>query len=133
MRARIAMVNNESSSLVRFSTLGKKILVYHSELTVLRCSSGTVATLTVLQKKQATICLEVFLPATAFIGFGSGSKTHTLDSCFVLGSYAQINDSSAVTIFIVFLQHFFKPIDSNLLLSVCLIVRHPTRTNLFYG
>ena len=33
---------------------------------------------------------------------------------------------------IVFFQHFFTPIDTNLFLSVCHIVRHPTRTNPFY-
>ena len=33
-------------------TLGKQIVVYHWELTVLRCSSGTVATWSVLQKKR---------------------------------------------------------------------------------
>ena len=44
VRARIAMVNNDSSSLVRFSkSSGKQIVVYHSELTILRCLSGTVA------------------------------------------------------------------------------------------
>ena len=39
-----------------------------------------------------------FFPQTTFVGFGSSSKTHTVDYCFVSGSYAQIHDSSTVTI-----------------------------------
>ena len=68
-------------------TLGKQIVVYHSELTDLRCSSGTLATLSVLPKKQTTVCFEVLLTRTTFIGFGSFSKAHTMDCCFVSGSY----------------------------------------------
>ena len=48
-----------SSFLVRFSTFTKEVVVYHSELTVQRWSSSTVATWPVLPKKQATICFEV--------------------------------------------------------------------------
>ena len=44
VRDRIAMVNNDSSSLDRLRNFSEKIVVYHSELTVLRCSSETVAT-----------------------------------------------------------------------------------------
>ena len=36
--------------------------MHHSELTVLRCSSGTVATWPVLPKKQAIICVEAIFP-----------------------------------------------------------------------
>ena len=49
-------------------------MVYHSELTVLRCSSGTVATWAVLPKKQSTICFEVIFLQTIFDRFGSGSR-----------------------------------------------------------
>ena len=35
------------------NTLGKQIVVYHSEFTLLLCSSGTVATSPVLSKKQS--------------------------------------------------------------------------------
>ena len=41
-------------------TFGKQMVVYHSELNVLQCSSGTVATWPVLQKKQANICNKIF-------------------------------------------------------------------------
>ena len=58
------------------------ILVYQSEFTVPRCSSGTVATWPVLQKKQVTICFEVIFPQTTFVEFGLGSKIHTVDCCF---------------------------------------------------
>ena len=56
--------------------LGKEIVVYHSEWTAIRCSSGTVATWPVLPKKQATICFEVLLSRTTFVGFGSSSNTN---------------------------------------------------------
>ena len=65
---------------------GKQIVVYHSELTVLRCSSETVATWPVLPKKQATICFKLLLPGTTFVGFGSSSNTLTVYCCFVSGS-----------------------------------------------
>ena len=42
VKAHIAMVNYDSSSVVRFSNLFEDIVVHHSELTVQRCSSGTV-------------------------------------------------------------------------------------------
>ena len=70
--------------------LGKQIVVYHSKLTVLRCSSGTVATWPAFQKKLATICFEVIFQQTTFVGFGWDSKTHTVDYCFVSGLYAQM-------------------------------------------
>ena len=48
VRTHIVIVNNDASYLVRFricsKTLGKQIVVYHSELTMQRSSSGTVAT-----------------------------------------------------------------------------------------
>ena len=69
-------------------TLDKQIVLYHSELTVPRCSSGTVTTRLILLKKQATICIELLLPRTTFVGFGSSSKNHTVDYCFVSGSYS---------------------------------------------
>ena len=75
-----------------FEFIRRQIVVFHSELTVLRRSSGTVATWQVLLKKHANICLEVIFSQTTSVGFGSGSKTHTMVS------YAQIHDSSAVTI-----------------------------------
>ena len=59
--------------------------------------SGTVATWSVLQKKQATICFEVIFPQTQFAGFDSSSKTYTEVCCFVSGSYAQIHDMPPVT------------------------------------
>ena len=76
--AHIVMLNNDSSSLVLFSNFsedkqGKQIVVYRLELTVQRCSSETVATWSVLPKKQATICFEVIFPQTTFVGFGSTS------------------------------------------------------------
>ena len=48
-------------------TLGKVIVVFHSELTVLWWSIGTVATWPVLQKKQVTICFKVIFPRKSFV------------------------------------------------------------------
>ena len=59
-------------------TLGKKIVVYYSELTMLRFSSGRVATSLVLPMKRVTICFEVLLPQTTFGGFGSGSTVRLM-------------------------------------------------------
>ena len=59
--------------------LDKQIVVYHSELSVLWCSSASVATWPVLSRKPAIICFEVIFPQTTFVAFGSGSKTHTVD------------------------------------------------------
>ena len=86
-------------------TSGTQIVVCHSELTVLHCSRGIFATEAVLSKKQASICVEVFAPRTSFIRFGSSSKTHTVDCCFVSGSYVYIHYSSPVTILYTFLKH----------------------------
>ena len=74
--------------LISWMTTGRQMVVYHSELTVLRCSSGTIATCPVFPKKQAIICLEVLRAWTTFLGFGSSWNTHTVDCCLLLGSYA---------------------------------------------
>ena len=106
VRARIVMVNNDASSLFVFrispKTLGKQIVVNHSELTVLRYS--TVASLAVLPKKQVTICFQVLLPRTSFVEFGSSSTTRTVDYSFASGLYAQIHDLSHVTILSTFFE-----------------------------
>ena len=137
--ARFVMLNNDSSSLVRFSKFCKEIVVYHSELTVQCCSSGTVATWPVLPKKQATICFEVIFPQTAFVGFDFCSKIHTVDYWFGLIRIVTwfANCDGLINVFwgtaIVFFQHLFTPIGTKLFLGDCQIVRDPTRTNLLCG
>ena len=49
----------------------KQMILYYSELTVLRCSSGTIAICPVFPKKQAIICWEVLRARATFVGFGS--------------------------------------------------------------
>ena len=75
MRARIVVVKSDASSAVGFliswKITDKQMVVYHSELTVLRCSSSTIVTCPVFPKKQAIICLEVLSERTTFVGFGS--------------------------------------------------------------
>ena len=43
------------------------MVVYHSELAVLRCSSGTIVTCSVFPKTQAIICLEVLCARATFV------------------------------------------------------------------
>ena len=55
VRAHIVVMKSEPSSAVDFPEFledknGKQIVVYHSELTVLRCSSGMIATYPVFPK-----------------------------------------------------------------------------------
>ena len=56
------------------------MVVHHSELIVLRCSSGTIATYPVFpkKKKRAINCLEVLRARSTFIGLSSSSNTHTV-------------------------------------------------------
>ena len=74
--------------LISWKTTGKQMVVYHSQLTVLRCSSGTIATCLVFPKKQAIICLEVLRARATFVGFGLSWNTHTVDCWLLSGSYA---------------------------------------------
>lgn len=53
------------------------MLVCHSKLTVLHCSSGTVPICIVIPKRQATICFEV-LRVETFVRFGSW-KAQTIE------------------------------------------------------
>ena len=53
-------------------------MLFYLELTVLRCSSRTVATWPVLQKKLATICFEAIFPHRTFVAFDSSSKIDTV-------------------------------------------------------
>ena len=78
VRARIAMVNNESSSLVRFSNFSEEIVVYNSGLTVLHCFRGTVAHMTSFVEETGDYLLRSYFPQISFVRFGSGSKTHTV-------------------------------------------------------
>ena len=67
VKARIVVVKSDLSSAI-----GKQMVAYHTELTVLRCSSGTIASYLVFsKKKQAIICLEVLRARVNFVGFGS--------------------------------------------------------------
>ena len=74
VRARIVVVKSDTSLAVGFPDFleeNKQMIVYHSELTVLSCSSGTIATCPVLPKKPPIICLEVLRARATFNGFGS--------------------------------------------------------------
>ena len=103
--------------LISWKTTEKQIVVYHSELTVLRCSSGTIETCPVFSKKQSPIQSS----AVHFRAQTGKSTIHHLSRCH------RRRRSTAI----VFLEHFFRPIDTSLVLSYWQIVWDPTRTNFF--
>ena len=55
--------------LIYWKITGKQMVVYHLELTVLRCFSGTIATCPVFPRKQAIICLEALRARVTSAGF----------------------------------------------------------------
>ena len=96
------MLNNDSSSLVRFSNFFEDIRQTNCGVTLgidrpmmLKWNSRHMTSFAI---KQDTIYFEVIFAQTTIVGFEPGSKTHTMDCCFLSGSYAQIHDSSAVMI-----------------------------------
>ena len=74
-KARIVVVKSDPPSAVSFPHFLKdnwqKMIVDHSELTIVHCSSGTIATCPVFPEKQMIICLEVLRARTTFVAFGS--------------------------------------------------------------
>ena len=56
--------------LISSKISGKNIVEHHSKLTLLRLSSSFVATCPFIPKKQATVCFEMLLARTHFVGFG---------------------------------------------------------------
>lgn len=91
MRARIVVVKRYLSSAIGFHDFlvdtENKGVVYHSELTFLRCSSNVVTTCLVFQK-LAFICLEVLRARKTLVRFDSAWNTHIVDCCLLSGSYA---------------------------------------------
>ena len=132
VRTRIAIVNNDSSFFVRFSNFSKKIMVYHSELTLQRYSSGTVATWPVLPKTLATICFDVLFPQTAFVGFRSSSKVHNGGLLFCFGLICIdpwfVTCDDLINVFwstaIVVFQHFYAQIDKSLFWAIAGFSEH---------
>ena len=100
VRARIVMVNNDSSSLLRFSNFSEDFRQENCgvplRIDVLWWSSAIIDTWPVLLKKLDTIFFEVIFPQTTFVGFGSGSKTHTVD---LWRSYTRLLHQSIRTFF----------------------------------
>ena len=129
--------------LISWKTTGKQMVVYHSELTVLHCSSGTIATCPVFSKEQQIICMQVLCARATFVGFGSSWNTHTVSwNNQLLSTFGLIRVNSrfiachyVLDVFrstaILFLEHFFRPIDRSLILSDWQIVWDPTQTNFF--
>ena len=114
-KTRIAIVNNDSSFLVRFWISPKKFWCTTQNWT---CN---VAQVKQSLYDQATICFKMGFPQTSFVGFGSCSKTHMIDCCFVSGSmiphlwwsYKRLLRHRH-RIF----QHFYAPIDLRLFWAI---------------
>ena len=123
--------------LISWKTTGKQMVVYHSKLTVLRCSSGTIAACPVFPKKQVNRWLEVLCARATFVGFGSSWNAHTGPYPYGLirVNLRFITCHDVIDLFrstaIVFLEHFFRPIDTRLFLSDWQIVWHPMRRKFF--
>ena len=115
--------------LISWKTTGKQIVVFHSELTVLRCSSGTIATCPVFPKKtgdhllRSALCLKHLYSWLLFI-FGLLDVNPRFITCH---DVTDVFRSTAI----VFLEHFFRRIDTSLFFSDWKIVWDPTRTNFF--
>ena len=74
VRARIVVVKSDPSSAVGFPDFLEDNWQTNDcvpELTVLHCSSGTIAKCLVFPKKQAIICLELLRARATYVGFGS--------------------------------------------------------------
>ena len=63
--------------LISWKKTSKPMVVHHSELAVLRCFSGTIATCPIFAKKLVIICLKVLRKRTTFVGFRSSLNIHT--------------------------------------------------------
>ena len=121
MRIRFVMAEIHSSLTFDFffispKTSSKQIIVYHSELTFLRCTNGTIETAPVFPKKQSTIWFEVIRAQTTFVGIARLRSTiHHLSRCHIFLSTA-----------IVFFEHFLRPVNTSLFLAIvklCVIQR----------
>ena len=102
VRACLVMLNKDSSSLVRFWNYSEDLRQTNSDVS-LRIDRATMLKwncchLTSFVEEIGDQLLRSAASTNNFHWFVSVSKTHTLDSCFVSGSYAQIHVSSAVTI-----------------------------------
>lgn len=68
MRTCIIVMKSDPSSVVVFQnswkTTGQQMIMYHSELIILRCSSGIIVSCPGFSKMQATIRLDVLRPLT---------------------------------------------------------------------
>ena len=144
-RARIVMVNNDSSSLVRFSNFAEVLRQTNCGVP-LRIDRPTML-------KRNSYHMTSLAEETGHYFLRSDFTTNNLRWIWLgfrnphgglLPYFALIRTypwfvtcDDHVNVFwgtaIVFFQHSFTPIDTNLFLIDCLIVRYPTRTNIFYG
>ena len=144
MKARIAIVNNDSSSLVRFSNFSEDFRQRHCRVP-LRIDSPTMLKwnshhMTTFAEETGYHLLRNNFLTDNFRSIGLGLKGQQgLLFCFVLKRtdlcFVTFDDliNAFSSTAIIFFQHFYAPIDMSLCLSVCQILRNPTRTDPFYG
>ena len=120
VRARIVVVKNDPSSAVSFPT-GKQMVVYHSELTVLRCSSGTIATCTVFPQKTGDHLLGSASCASNFCwsSLPYSRLLFTFELIRVNPRFITYHDVIDVvrSTANAFLKHYFRPNDTRLFLN----------------
>ena len=107
-------------------TLGNNIVVYHSKLTAVRCSSGTIAHDQFCSRNRLPLAAKWVFHRQISMNLAQVQRpTRCTDALLHTDPFVICDDRIFPT--------FSTPIDRNLFLSVCEIERDPTRTNLFYS
>ena len=123
--------------LISRKTTVKQMFVYHSELTVLRCSSCTIAPCPVFPKKHSIICLKVLCAWWIWLILKHPYSRLLFTFRLMRVNPQFINCHDVIGVFrstaIVLLEHFFRPIDMSFFLSDWQIVWDPAWTNFFYS
>ena len=113
-------------SLISWKTTGKQMGVYHSELTILRWFSGTIATCPVFPKKTGNHLLGSASCSSNFCSIWLILK-HPYSLLLFTFGFIRVNPRfitchDVINVFRsianVFLEHFFRPIDTNLLWAI---------------
>ena len=136
------MVKNDSSSLVRFSNFSEHFrqINYGVPLRIGDAQAELSPHDQFCRRNSRPSASKCFFHKQLSLDLTWAQVTHgglllcfgliRTDSWFVsCDDLINVFSSSAI----VFFQHFFTPIDTNLFLSDCQIVRNTTRINIFYG
>ena len=94
--------------LISWKKTGKQIVVYHSELTILRCTSGTIATWPVFRKNMRSFAWKCFVCKQLLLDLAHLRLLFTFGLICVNPRFIICHD-----VIDVFLEHFFQPIDTS--------------------